>query len=248
MAMKITLLAGLFACCSFAQPPDLIRVVRVGAIQPYVDGRSPVDVVGISALAGFDEEWLIELHDSFASIESLDKALSAAGSPGIPGTGGSVAADEVLPSSRTWIARHRPGMSYRPEEAIRNMAKARYLDVVVYRIPPGAEGEFSKLQNLREFRLDSINSDRPDMVYEIISGAPSGVYISLAPLLSLGSLDEGRRQVPVYAEGAAAGARSLAAAAQIRRERLSFRMEPRLSYVSEGFASPDPDFWHPAPK
>lgn len=246
--MRTMVLLGALACSSFAQSPDLIRIVREGEIQPYIAGRSTVDVVGMSAVSGAAESWLIELHNSFASIEAIDQALNPPGGPGGPGNVGPTSGDDVLPPSRTWIARHHPELSYRPEQAIQNLARARYLDVVVYRIPPGAEADFAKVQKLREFSLDSINSDRPDIAYEVVSGAPSGTYLSLTPLLSLASLDEGRRAAPVYAEGVAASARKLASTMGLQRERLWFRMEPRLSYVSEGFAAPDPGFWHPAAK
>jgi hypothetical protein len=157
-----------------------------------------------------------------------------------------VAGDGVLPASRAWIARHRPGLSYRPEQAIQNLAKARYLDVVVYQIAPGDRADFARVQKLREFNLDSINSDRPDMAYEIVSGAPAGTYISLTPLSSLRSFDEERPPTPVYAEGATAAARKLSGSMDVQRERLWFRLEPRLSSVSEEFASLDSGFWHPS--
>jgi hypothetical protein len=242
--MKITLLAGVLTCCSFAQPPDLIRVVREAPIQPYVDGKSPVDVVGMSAISGNGETWIVELHDSFASVEMLDRAM---GGWTVPNSG-FVAGDDVLPSTRTWVARHRPNLSYRPEQAIQNLAKARYVDVVVYRIPPGTEASFQEYRKLRDFGLDSINSDFPDMSYEVISGAPAGTYVSLIPLTSLATFDEGRARTPVYAQSAVANAKALAQQMQVQRERLWFRVEPHMSYVSEQFASRDPGFWHPATK
>jgi len=131
---------------------------------------------------------------------------------------------------------------------MQNLAKARYLDVVVYRIPPGGQSEFVKGQRLREYSLDIVNAERPDMAYEVIVGAPSGTYISLTPLNSLRSLDEGRPPTPFYAEGAVAAARSFTRNMEVLRERLWFRIEPRLSWVSKDFASPDPGFWHPKDK
>jgi len=246
--MKITLLAGVFACCCFAQAPNVIRVVREGAIQTNLYGQVGVNVVGLSALSGPAETWLIELHGSFGTIEDLDKALSASGLPAIPGNNGNASADGVVPASGAWVARHRPGLSYRPEQAIQNLAKARYLDVAVYRIAPGDRADFAKVQKLREYSLDSVNSDRPDMAYEIVSGAPAGTFISITPLSSLRSFDEDRPPTPFYAEGAAAAARNIARSMDVQRERLWFRMEPRLSYVSEEFASPDAAFWHPVRK
>jgi hypothetical protein len=245
--MRPAILAGLFACCAFAQP-DVIRVVRQGSIQPYLTAKADVDVVGASAVSGYPETWLFELHNSFASLEDLDGALNAARFPSIPAPHGPIAADEVLPPSPVWIARFRPELSYRPDQAMSNLARARYLEVTIYRLPAGAEADFAKVQELRQFSLDSINSDRPDMAYQVVAGAPWGTLISLTPFASLRSLDEGRRAPPVYAQGAAADARKLVGSIGVARERFWFRLDPSSSYVSEEFASPDPDFWHPPAK
>ena len=107
---------------------------------------------------------------------------------------------------------------------------------------------FSSPDNKWEFRFDSINLDRPEVVYQVISGAPSGTYIFLAPLPSLRMMDNGRPFTPTYAEGSEAAARKKAADTEIVRQHLWFRIEPRMSYVSEEFASPDPGFWHPTPR
>src|SRR5260370_38096073 len=84
--MRITLLAASLGMCAAAQGltdvPDVIRVVRNGFIQPYVSGKAQVNVVGMTAISGFAEKWLIEMHDSFGSLEDLDNALSGLASNG----------------------------------------------------------------------------------------------------------------------------------------------------------------------
>ena len=44
--------------------------------------------------------------------------------------------------------------------------------------------------DLRRASLDSVNLDRPDIAYDVISGAPSGPYIFLAPIVTLRTMDE----------------------------------------------------------
>ncbi|MGA2412087.1 MAG: hypothetical protein ABSG46_17095, partial [Candidatus Binataceae bacterium] len=80
--MKTILLAVLAVCAAVAQnmtePPPLVRLHRrLGAASagPYADARSPVNVVGMAAVTGPPENWLIEVHDSFASIEAVDKSI-----------------------------------------------------------------------------------------------------------------------------------------------------------------------------
>jgi hypothetical protein len=89
--------------------------------------------------------------------------------------------------------------------------------------------------------------DRPVIAYQVISGAPSGTYIFVSPLATLKTLDDGIARLPVYAEtmaeaGADAG-RKLAAETELTRESRLFRLDPRISYVSDEFASADAGFW-----
>jgi hypothetical protein len=246
------LLAAILGVCTLAQadPPALIRVVRnvspSGAIQAYVDGKAAALVLGLRSVSGFEETWLTELHDSFASIEEIDRALN--GRQADPRAGQALSGyDDVLPASRTMIGLYRTGLSYRSEEAAKGLPKARFLLVSIYRIRPGTDFEFGELVRLRRAHHDSINLDRPELCYQVMSGAPSGTFIFLTPLNSLKSLDEGLARTPPYAEALrdanATAGRKIAAETEIGHEALIFRVDPRISWVSDEFAAGDPGFW-----
>jgi hypothetical protein len=238
---KTTLLAVTLASCSFADPPAIIRVVRNSSIQPYTNAKAPVNVLGMVSITGASETWLMELHDTFGSFEDLEKTTSAfiQAQPSVP-------PDELLASSKSLVAVYNAGLSYRPDQAIQNLAKMRYFDVVVYRIRPGAEADFAKFLKLRGLGLDSINLDRPNMVYQVISGVAGGTYLVLTPLPSLRVLDDVRSVTPAYAEADQAAAKKIASDLELIREHLWFRLDPRVSYVSDDFAYGDSDFWRPA--
>lgn len=253
----LAVIAGLWIAAQ-AQPPTLIRVIRnpsppglnSSLIQPYVDARTAVMVLAMTSVSGVSETWLAETHDTFESIEYVDKALAALGpvrnNPAFPST------DDILPPSRTMIALYRIGLSYRPDEAMKNLPKARYLLVSIYRVRPGNDAGFAELVRLRRARFDSVNLDRPEVGYQVISGAPSGTYLFFAPLNSLKTMDEALARTPNYAEGvretAATTGQKIAAESEIGHEFLLFRIEPRFSYVSNEFASGDPEFWNPKTK
>jgi len=238
--MKRILLLGIFALCAAAQtpsqPPTLIRLIRNGSIKPYSATRAPVTLFGMKSISGFQETWLMETHDSFASIENLEKTISNA------------MEDDATAPSRTMIALYRPGLSYRPDQAIRMYPKARYFQVSIYRIRPGADSDFADLVRLRRQALDSVNLNRPDIAYQVISGAESGTYVFLGPLVSLATLDSGLANSPVYADGVADASvearRKITADGEMSRENLLFRIDPRISNVSEAFASDESEFWH----
>jgi hypothetical protein len=241
---KIILLSGIFINAAAAQP-SVIRVIRNGFIQAYsavghADPYPGVTVFGMSAISGLPENWLIELHDSFASLEDLDNYLKQ-----VPLAPGATQSDELLNSSRALIAVYRPGLSYRPDQAVQSFPKMRYVDVVIYRVRPGTEGDFGKFLKLRGFGQDSINLDRPDLVYQVTSGGPSGIYLVLIPLPSLRILDDGRANTPAYAQADLDAARKIAGDTEFMREHFWFRVEPGLSHVSNEFAADDSTFWHP---
>jgi hypothetical protein len=256
--MRTILFAGIFALGSLAQsqtePSPLVQLTRRPGIDPaairrYVDSRAAVNVLGMTSITGPSETWLIASHDSFASIEDVDKAARSLAQVGPLGDQLDQLPGDALALSRSLIALYRPGWSYRPDQAIRMFSKARYFHVTIYRTRPGAEADFAELVKLRRGGFDSINLDRPEIAYHVISGASSGTYLFLAPLTSLKALDDGLAKVPVYAESAAAAkAGKVAAEGEISRSNLLFRVEPGMSYVSDDFASGDPEFWRPNAK
>jgi hypothetical protein len=234
------LLFSLVVSSALAQPPSLIRVVRQGSIGAYITGQSPVNVFGMSAIAGPGESWLLEMHDSFASLEAVDHTLAGY----IPlQTKDAATFPDLLAQSQILIAAYRPGLSYRATEGIELFPKIRYLDLAILRIRLGTEADLTKLLKLRRFSLDGVNADIPEIVYEVISGAPAGTYVVLAPMTSLSVLDNGRADAPAYTQGAMEAAKKLAADTELTREHVWFRIEPRMSRVSDGFASQDPTFW-----
>src|SRR5581483_6041551 len=106
----------------------------------------------------------------------------------------------VLAPAHTMLLRYQPNLSYRPDQAIRLFPRARYFHVTIYRVRGGSESDFARLVTLRRASLDSVNLDRPDIAYDVISGSPSGTYVFFSPVVSLRSLDDGVPNTPVYAE------------------------------------------------
>ncbi len=240
--MRPILFVLLLVSCARAQPPNVIRLVRQGTI-PYAPGQAPVNVIAMSVIAGPAENWLIEMHDSFASLEKVDQLQRAA----VPSdTRDSTAFPDLLSQSRMLIASYRPDLSHRADEGAQLFPKMRYLDFAIVRIRLGADGDLAKLLKLRVFSLDSVNAGRrPEIVYQVVTGAPSGTYVVLAPMTTLGTLDSGRADTPVYAAGAQAAATKIAADTELLREHVWLRIEPRMSKVSDEFAALDYSFWRP---
>jgi hypothetical protein len=254
--MRILLLAGILSSAAAAQSltevPPIVQLVRKAgtggaSIKPYANARAALNVIGMASVTGLPETWLLESHYSFASVEDLDQRLSALAPVHALNDPSDPLHDDVLTPSRTILAQYRSNWSYRPDQAIRMFPRARYFQISLYRIRPGTEAEFGELIRLRRATADAVNLDRPDLVYQVISGAPAGTFVSLSPILSLRNFDDGINPVPVFAEGLANarvkdGAK-MASESEMSREHLLFRVEPGISYVSSDFADVDPEFW-----
>ena len=250
------LLCGLLlAAAGWAQvPTEAPPIIRItckpggarGPTRPYADAKAAVDVMGLASATGLPQTWMVEMHPNFASIEDLDKAFSAMGPALLPAESMGESGDDLLAPPRTMIAVYEHAWSYRPDEGSRQLPRARYVRVTIHRIRVGLESDFGELVHLRKLTNDSVNLDRPELAYHVISGAPSGTFLILSPLSSLRVMDEGVADVPAFAASAAdarAKAAPKAADIEISREHLLFRVEPRLSYVSDDFAAGDQAFW-----
>src|SRR5580700_1693572 len=247
--MRIHLLALTLAISASAQSPSdpapFLQLTRVPngskAVRPYQSARAAIDVLGMTSMTGLPETWLVEGHQTFASIEDLDTALHAAASTGPANEFGETQPDELLGAPRNIIATYQPKFSYRPGEAKRNLSKSRYFRISIYRAKPGSTDLMETVASTRRREYDDVNLDRPELAYRVISGAPAGTYVVLAPLTSLRQIDEGMLRLPSYAEPVW----DQQSTPEVGREHLLFRVDPRLSYVSVDFAGDESGFWNP---
>jgi hypothetical protein len=252
--MRKLLLALTLASSAYSQaptaPPPIVQIACEpgnfnAPVKSYAAAKASVEAIGMSAATGQPQTWTVELHNNFASIEDLDKAISLTPLP-LPRDAFGQPQEDLLAGPRTMIALYEPDWSYRPDEAIRLLPKARYMSVTIHRIRVGLEGDFDQLVRLRKLTNDSVNLNRPELAYHIVSGAPAGMYVIVAPLINLRAMDDGVADVPAFAAPVAderAKAAPKAADIEIGREHLLFRVEARLSYVSDDFAAGDETFW-----
>jgi hypothetical protein len=243
--MRKLVLSGLVAGVAMAQslstdPPPIVQILRkpgtTTEVRPYGNVRAEVNAIGMRAITGLPETWMLEAHYSFASIEDLDQRL--ANSP---------PRDEASAPALSMIGLYRPGLSFRPAEAVRLLPRSRYINVTMFHIRAGAENDFTEFMRLRRATADAINLDRPDLAFQVMSGAAAGTYVFIAPLQTLRSMDDGRNPVPVYAEQIANARRTdgkqIAADIELNREHFILRVEPRISWVADDFAEIDKSFW-----
>jgi hypothetical protein len=253
--MRSILLGAAVVACGFCQgtgdAPPVVQIVckpgiATNVIRRYASARAAVNVLGMAAVTGLPQSWMVEMHPNFGSLEDLDRALRAVDGARWVSDTDTAGQDDLIAPPRTLTAVLRVALSYHPDQAIRALPKARYMRVTVHHVRPGLEPDFATSLVLRQLTNDTINLDRPELVYQVMSGAPSSTYVLFSPLSTLRGLDEGVPDLPAYAApiaDARAKAAPKAADFLINREHLLFRLEPGLSYVSDDFAAGDPQFW-----
>ena len=237
-AMRTVLLFAVLAGCLHAQAPGdpltLLRIIRRQVsprdqAAPYRNAKPKVSVTGLRSITGSLQTWLLEAHGTFTSLENTDVALA-------PSYSSSDAEEDQIAPPVGLVCLFRDVLSYRPNEAIKLMPGARYMQVSIYRSRPGYDADFNQLIQMRKAALDRYNSDRPELGYQVISGAATGTYIFIVPLASLKALDESLMRwwqtdsTPLAPRGQGS---KIAAEGDITREHMMFRVEPRLSWTPE---------------
>lgn len=244
-----------------SDPPAVLRIIR----EEIKQGKSaahrnsettfmleaarlkyPANIIGMSTLTGRDEAWFLEAHDSFAAIEAT---LAAFDNPDAQYAKLDELDAEFRTGSRAWIAVYRSDLSFHGQELIANLPKARFMNVDLVRVQPGHDAEFGELGRMAVDAAQKSMVDQPVAVYQVVSGAPNGMYIMLEPAVSLKALDSAqvRTRGMLQAMGDSTARRFTKSLSDTiaSEESLLFSLEPRMSYVSKEFAAGDPPFWNP---
>jgi hypothetical protein len=154
-------------------------------------------------------------------------------------------APELHSAMRDMLAVYRPEMSFNPGV---NISQMRYFLVTTIRVRPGHDAQYlDYVQKLVNVARDKAKVNLHVAVFQIISGAPGGTYMTFRPLKSLSELDEGvaLKVRAAMSEDQRKDADKAVGDAVMTSESSTYAFEPRMSFVSEEFAAGDKDFWHP---
>ncbi len=268
---RYLLAGGMLCAASFilsAQqpgPPKVLRIFREdvkegkGSAHEKVEARwaqtmarlkYPAHTLAMTSMTGLSQAWFLEGHDSFAAIGEAEAFFAK---PAYRSEIDALDAQdaEFRSSSRQWIAVFRNDLSYRIGQLMEGIPKARYFNVLIFRIHQGRDQEFADLAKTAVAALGKSGSDQPVAVYQVFSGAPSGMYLLFEPSASLKTLDDApaRGEAMFNAMGDAGSKRFIKSSGEIvaSTESLLFTINPKMSYPPKEVAAGDPDFWTPKP-
>jgi len=266
MKPLLALLVAAVAAAQTSNPPQVLRIIRqtikpgaaaehekIGAnvARGVARAKYPANFLALNSISGLPETWILESHDSFASIEAATTFVE--NTPAVKWWLGQYEAQSGASVSeiRRMLAIYRPDLSYRGDQFAQDMPKMRYVSVVLVRLLPARDGEFAEAVRLVKGAYEKSGSDQPLVIYQVISGAPGPAYLFFAPMASLKAMDDaparGKAMREALGEDNAAKALKTSADVTAASESFLFSLNPRLSYVSKEFAAVDPDFWIPKP-
>lgn len=258
------LIVPMFVICAFAQesgPPPVIQILR----ESIKEGRSaahekvetdyarlfrknkfPFHYIALTSMTGPGEVWFVGAYPSFAAVEQADKEVQK---PGFKAENDLLDSrdGEVRSISRTVYAVYRKDMSFHPELA--NIGKTRYVDIESFRVKLGHTADFMAGSKMFVSAFEKANIKDPMLAYEVVAGAPAGLFLFIQPMESLKTLDEmpAREKALADAMGAENFQRLMKSAGDVFTsvENSLFAVNPKMSYVSKETEDADPAYWRP---
>lgn len=217
---------------------DWARMVR--------KNKFPFHYIALTSMTGPGEVWFVSAYPSFAAVE---QGLKESQKPGFKADNDLLDArdGEIRSTSRTMYAVYRKDMSYHPEQA--NIGKTRYVSIESFRVKLGHTEDFMTGSKMFISAFEKANIKAPMLVYQVVAGAPEGLFLFIEPMESLKTLDEmpAREKALADAMGAENFQRMMKGAGDVFTsiESSLFAINPKMSYVSKETEDADPAYWRP---
>jgi hypothetical protein len=247
---------------SGAEPPPVIQIARETIKEGRLAAHEKVEsdwaraarraklqthYLALSAMTGANEVWFLMAYPSFAAVEASEQQVEK--TPSLKSEMETLDAHdgEQRSASRSMYAVYRKDLSYRPEAV--PLSKTRYMIVESFRVKLGKTSDF--LAGAKQFLAahEKANSNEPSIAYEVIAGAPDGLFLFLSPMESLKTMDEhpAHEKSMIDAMGKNNFEQLMRGTGDVflSMETALFSINPRMSYVSRETEDGDPDFWRP---
>src|SRR5205085_6844138 len=261
VSMTFTATCAILAVAQESGPPPVIQILR----ESIKEGRSaahekvetdyarmfrknkfPFHYLALTSMTGPGEVWFVSAYPSFAAVEQGDKESQK---PGFKAENDLLDArdGEVRSISRSMYAVYRKDMSFHPEQA--NIGKTRYVSIESFRVKLGHTEDFMTGSKMFISAFEKANIKEPMLAYQVVAGAPAGLFLFIQPMESLKTLDEmpAREKALADAMGAENFQRMMKGAGDVFTsiENSLFAVNPKISYVSKETEDADPAYWRP---
>jgi hypothetical protein len=269
--MNTKLIAAALAACvplAFAQspvpnePPAVIQIAREAikegktaahrkVEQDYPNAfrknKFPFHYLALSSESGPGEVLFLQAFPSFAAMEEADKLTGKASLKTelelLEARDG-----ELRSESRNVTTVFRKDLSYMPANPI-PIGKLRYVMIDTYRVKLGQNESMLAGAKMLLGGYQKINLPLTILCYQVVAGAPNGVYLFLIGMDSLKEMDALGTQDKALADAVGADALSRLNKGEgdvfQTMESNLYSVSPEMSYVTKEDEDVDPAFWRP---
>ncbi|MGD0628992.1 MAG: hypothetical protein ABR987_06545 [Terracidiphilus sp.] len=217
-------------------------------ITAFTKAKFPAYYIGLNSLSGKSRALYLTMYDSFAEWEKDNKIVeqNPALAAGLERAG--IADGENLDGLDSVVYTRDEDLSYHPHADI---SHARYMEIEVFKVHPGHDGEFRKAVKMVKEAYDKAGTNAHWAMFEIMFGADRGTFIALSADNSLAEIDAnlaaGKKFGDAMGEEGMKKLDGLTAAAMESWHNELFTVNPRQSYVNPDWIKAEPDFWKPKP-
>ena len=205
--------------------------------------------LGLNSMSGPNEAVFLSAFPSFAA---MDQSNAEADKQPLKGEllQWDARDGEYRVSTRTIIAVLRKDLSYLPANGI-TIGKTRNIMLMSYRVRLGRAEDFENGSKVFVQAYEKAKLDTPVLCYQVIAGAPEGLYLFFVPSAGLKAMDDeaAHTKAMVDAMGADTFRQMMKGAGEVftSMETQLYAVNPEMSYVSKATEDEDPEFWRPKP-
>ena len=267
MPKSMLLLILLPLCFAFAlgqtsqmkagQPPKYLQIiveeVRAGKMAAHnhleaewTDALKKAGIkghyLGASSLAGQSEALWLLLHDGLGEVEELreQEATNSALRSVVERYSGQDS--DYITGYSTMLARRRDDLSYRPDF---NFGEYRLFAIHTFHSKLAHARDAMEVLKIFNTAREKSGSEIHIVVYEVMSGAAEGTFLSIVPRKLLAEMEQGdQRMQQAVGEDGWRRVRELADTGGFTLDNTLFAFEPSYSNASDEIAAADPNFWH----
>ena len=250
-------------------PPKVLYIVRedikpgmmgphgrhaAGYVNAFRTLGTPNHRIALVPVAGSENEVIyITGSESFKELEGIlnttdSKMSGASGNLKTELSRLDAEAPALHAAMRDMLTIYRPELSFQPGVDIRTM---RYFTITTTRIRPGHDAQYvdyvQKVINVarQKAKVDNLHV----AVFQVISGAPGGTYLTFRPMKSLAELDDpiAMRVRAAMGDDMRKDADKAVNDAVMSTEISTYAFAPNMSYLEKEFTAGDPAFWNPKP-
>jgi hypothetical protein len=208
----------------------------------------PTHYIAMTSLSGKSRALFLVQYDSFEAWEKDGAAVEKNAALSAALDRASMADGELLDSTDQGVFVFNEELSLRPHP---DLSEFRFMEVELFHVRPGKDNQWREVAKAVKAGYEKAVPDAHWGFFQQIFGGDDGTYLLLSGHKTLAEIDRGFADDKKFAaavgeEGMKKLDEQYALCCEPAQQQL-FALNPRMSYVPEGWTKASPDFWGAKP-